>query len=97
MLVEVYDDAGVMSDAEAGDEKSKSKIGLIVGIGAAAVLAGTAAFVSLGKKPEEGEANESEKPEEDFDNGEIKSEESKEETEEETKEEAEEKSEEKTE
>ena len=93
MLVEEYDDAGPLA-TDSNEEKPKSKVGLFVGIGAAAVLAGTAAFVSLKKKPEEeGENAESEKPEEDFDKGEIKSEETKEESEEETKEESEEKTE----
>ena len=93
MLVEEYDDAGPLA-TDSNEEKPKSKVGLFVGIGAAAVLAGTAAFVSLKKKPEEeGENAESEKPEEDFDKGEIKSEETKEESEEENKEESEEKTE----
>lgn len=93
MLVEEYDDAGPLA-TDSNEEKPKSKVGLFVGIGAAAVLAGTAAFVSLKKKPEEeGENAESEKPEEDFDKGEIKSEETKEESEDETKEESEEKTE----
>ncbi len=84
MLVEEYDDAGPLA-TDSNEEKPKSKVGLFVGIGAAAVLAGTAAFVSLKKKPEEeGENAESEKPEEDFDKGEIKSEETKEESEEKT-------------
>jgi len=93
MLVEEYDDAGPLA-TDSNEDQPKSKVGLFVGIGAAAVLAGTAAFVSLKKKPEEeGENAESEKPEEDFDKGEIKSEETKEESEEETKEESEEKTE----
>ena len=93
MLVEVYDDAGPLA-TDSNEDKPKSKVGLFVGIGAAAVLAGTAAFVSLKKKPEEeGENAESDSPEEDFDKGEIKSEETKEESEEETKEESEEKTE----
>ena len=93
MLVEEYDDAGPLA-TDSNEEKPKSKVGLFVGIGAAAVLAGTAAFVSLKKKPEEeGENAESEKPEEDFDKGEIKSEETQEESEEENKEESEEKTE----
>ncbi len=93
MLVEEYDDAGPLA-TDSNEDKPKSKVGLFVGIGAAAVLAGTAAFVSLKKKPEEeGENAESEKTEEDFDKGEIKSEETNEESEEETKEESEEKTE----
>ena len=60
---------------------------MFIGIGAAVVLAGSAAAVSLKKSPEESESNEAESPAEDFDNGEIKSEETKEETSEETSEE----------
>ncbi|MCR4929703.1 MAG: endo-1,4-beta-xylanase [Lachnospiraceae bacterium] len=93
MLVEEYDEAGPLA-TDSNEDQPKSKVGLFVGIGAAAVLAGTAAFVSLKKKPEEeGENAESEAPEEDFDKGEIKSEETKEESEEETKEESKEKTE----
>ncbi|MBO4310894.1 MAG: endo-1,4-beta-xylanase [Lachnospiraceae bacterium] len=59
--------------ADTTDGKSKSKVGLIVGICAAAVLAGTAAFVSLKKKPED-EAKDAESEKEDFDKGDIKEE-----------------------
>ena len=83
MLVETLEAAGTSGNADDTTEQGgKNKTGLIIGIGAAAVLAGTAAFVSLKKSPEEGESGEAESPAEDFDNGEIKSEEGTEETEE---------------
>jgi len=72
-------------NSEDGNGNSKSKVGLFAGIAAAAVLAGAAAFISLKKQPEEEESSkEDETPGENFDEGEIKSEEA--ETEEATEE-----------
>ena len=89
MLVDSLDSAqsigagtGSDNDTDEGNGSSKSKVGLFAGIAAAAVLAGAAAFISLKKQPEDEEsANEAEAPGEDFDEGEIKSEEAAEETE----------------
>ncbi len=65
--------------SDEGNGNSKSKVGLFAGIAAAAVLAGAAAFISLKKQPEEEEENtEKEVPGENFDEGEIKSEEAEE-------------------
>ena len=67
---------GEGNDTDEGNGNSKSKVGLFAGIAAAAVLAGAAAFISLKKQPEDEEnSDEAEAPGENFDEGEIVSEE----------------------
>ena len=77
MLVEKLEEAPKFEDDAGVAANPKSKVGLFAGIAAAVVLAGSAAAVSLKKKPEDEEAEakaeeEAENEAEDFDKGDIK-------------------------